>query len=78
MEPGHAGSCIGKMWELGMHWLFHIYKGSIATMEPHIKFLTAIGSGFGSMCLSWCRTVEGKMGHEAMLALQRVYEQERG
>lgn len=77
-EPGHAGSCTGRMWELGVHWPLHIYKGSAAKMEPHIKFLTAIGSGYGPMCLSWCRTVEGKTDHEAMLALQRVYEQEPG
>lgn len=78
MEPGHAGSCIGRMWELGIHWPLHIYKGSTAKMEPHIKFLTAIGSGYGSMCFSWCRTVEEKTDHEAMLALQRVHEQEPG
>lgn len=66
MEPGHTGLCTGRTRELGVHWLLHIYKGGAATMEPHIRFLTAIGSGYGSMWLSWCRTVE-KTDCEAML-----------
>lgn len=70
--------CTGRTRELGVPWLLHIYKGSAATVEPHIRLLTAIDSGYGFMWLSWCRTVEEKTDREAMLALRRIREQEQG
>lgn len=57
---------------------FHIHEGSAAMMEPHIKSLTAVVSGYGFVCLSGSRTVERKASYEAMLDLQRVCEQEQG
>lgn len=38
-------------------------------MEPYVEFLTAMGSGYGYMWLSWCRTVEEKTDRTVRLGM---------